>query len=93
MISSKTQTDETARLPCNTALLILLLSVLSGGWAIIIAGYFQTDERLSERTIRLGVTQVLLSAFVVGWFWAILSAVAIWRESSSAPTSGEVDVL
>lgn len=27
------------------SLLILLLALVSGGWAIIIAGYYQTDEK------------------------------------------------
>ena len=70
------------KLEGQMALIVLILAIFAPGWSTIIAGVLSKNDDQQKSAIIVGILQVLLTFILVGWIWAIISALAIKKNSA-----------
>ena len=65
------------KLDSQMALIVLILAFFAPGWSTIVAGVLSKNDEQQKSAIIVGVIQVLTCWLLIGWIWAIMSALAI----------------
>ena len=65
------------KLDSQMALIVLILAIFAPGWSTIVAGVLSKNDEQQKSAIIVGVIQILTCWFFLGWFWAIMNALAI----------------
>ncbi|CDF32743.1 unnamed protein product [Chondrus crispus] len=74
-------------LPQEMSMIILAINVFFPGVGTMIAGCMGTKNNCS--TITVGILQLLLSVFLIGWIWAIIWSVMLYKKvaKQNVPTT------
>ena len=62
-------------------LIVLILGILGSGTGTIVAGFLSKNEADRTPAIIIGIVQWVLSAFLIGWLWAIWTSFQIYKNS------------
>ena len=69
------------KLEKQMGLIVLVLSLFIGGIATVVAGFVSKSEADKKPAIIIGIVQWILSAFLIGWIWAIWTSFQIYKNS------------
>ena len=70
------------KLDGTMALVVLILSIcVCPGPSTMVAGFLCGDEDKKRAAIIIGLIQWIFDFVIVGWVWAILSAIKIYKNS------------
>ena len=69
------------KLEKSQGLIVLVLGILFGGLATIIAGVLSKNEADKKPAIIIGLVQWIASVFLIGWIWAIWTSWLIYKNS------------
>ena len=72
--------DANPIVPPEVAIVVLVLNIVAPGIGTYVAAYYDPSG-CNCKTVTFGVLQQLLVIVIVGWVWAILQGLAIYRKS------------
>ena len=73
--------DATPKVEPPMGLVILLINIIWPGVGTILAACSDKENEHYGKIICAGITQMLLSFIIVGWFMAVYHGYLIWKKS------------
>ncbi len=75
-------TSEIPKLPKNFALVLFIVNIFFPGVGTLISAC--VGEKFLKSQLIVGLLQLILAAFIVGWVWSIIWGYLIYKKSGAA---------